>query len=206
MGVTKDPCIKFSIFPFLIFQKYLFSSLNHFHIWEVNTGSGNGLVPSGNKPLPEPTISHMSPYGLKRHSELIMEYPVVSWRFAKYIWYPAKNINQMSKSIVCFLKFLRRTLSMIRGVERRQAMLQLHLSDQRFYCQLECGTWYHHPQRLQCVWSRNLRIFKVATWHYRCRHNLKNDCIWDNLQCCLLVPRSPSKPVMLTFDLQSRKV
>ena len=71
---------------------------------------------------------------------------------------------------------------------------------------LECGTWYHHPRRLQCVWSRNLRIFKVATWHYRCRHNLKNICIWDNLQCCLLVPRPPSKPVMLTFDLQSRKV
>ena len=71
---------------------------------------------------------------------------------------------------------------------------------------LECGTWYHHPRRLQCVWSRNLRILKVATWHYRCRHNLKNNCIWDNLQCCLLVSRSPSKPVMLTFDLQSRKV
>ena len=71
---------------------------------------------------------------------------------------------------------------------------------------LECGTWYHHPRRLGCVLSRNLRIFKVATWHYRCRHNLKNNCIWDNLQCCLLVPRSPSKPVMLTFDLQSRKV
>ena len=70
---------------------------------------------------------------------------------------------------------------------------------------LECGTWYHHPRRLQCVLSRNLRIFKVAMWHYRCRHNLKNNCIWDNLQCCLLVPRSPSKPVMLTFDLQSRK-
>ena len=34
----------------------------------------------------------------------------------------------------------------------------------------------------------------------------KNNCIWDNLQCCLLVPRSLSKPVMLTFDLQSRKV
>ena len=72
--------------------------------------------------------------------------------------------------------------------------------------QLECGTWYHHPRRLQCVLSRNLRIFKVATWHYRCRHNLKNNCIWDNLQCCLLVPRSPSKPAILTFDLQSRKV
>ena len=72
--------------------------------------------------------------------------------------------------------------------------------------ELECGTWYHHPRRLQCVLSRNLRIFKVATWHYRCRHNLKDNCIWDNLQYCLLVPRSPSKPVMLTFDLQSRKV
>ena len=71
---------------------------------------------------------------------------------------------------------------------------------------LECGTWYHHPRSLQCVLSRNLRMFKVATWHYRCRHNLKNNCIWDNLQYCLLVPRSSSKPVMLTFDLQSRKV
>ena len=28
-----------------------FSSLAHW--WEVNTGSGNGSVPSGNKPLPE---------------------------------------------------------------------------------------------------------------------------------------------------------
>ena len=70
--------------------------------------------------------------------------------------------------------------------------------------QLECGTWYHHPRRLQCVWSRNLRMFKVATWHYRCRHNLKNKCIWDNLQCCLLVPRSPGKPVIwpLTCNLE----
>ena len=71
---------------------------------------------------------------------------------------------------------------------------------------LDPYTWYHHPRRLQCVLRRNLRIFKVATWHYRCRHNLKNNCIWDNLQCCLLMPRSPSKPVMLTFDLQSRNV
>ena len=34
----------------------------------------------------------------------------------------------------------------------------------------------------------------------------KNIFIWDNSQYCLLGPRSPSKPVMLTFDLQSRKV
>ena len=30
------------------------------------------------------------------------------------------------------------------------------------------------------------QIFKVATWHYRCRHHLKYNCIWDNLHCCLL--------------------
>ena len=76
-----------------------------------------------------------------------------------------------------------------------QAYQPLH----NYTIKLECGPWYH-PRRLQCVLSR------VATWHYRRRHNLKNNCIWDNLQCCLLVPRSPSKPVMLTFDLQSRKV
>ena len=25
-------------------------------LWEVNIGSGNGMVPSGNKPLPEPML------------------------------------------------------------------------------------------------------------------------------------------------------
>ena len=55
-----------------------------------------------------------------------------------------------------------------------------------FHLTLECGTWYHHPRRQQCVLSRNVRIFKVATRHYRCRHHVKNNCIWDNLPCCLL--------------------
>ena len=26
-------------------------------LYGINTGSGNGLVPSGNKPLPEPTLT-----------------------------------------------------------------------------------------------------------------------------------------------------
>ena len=30
------------------------------HWWSVNIGSGNGLVPSGNKPLPEPTLTQIS--------------------------------------------------------------------------------------------------------------------------------------------------
>ena len=29
------------------------------HQWEVNIGSGNGLVPSGNKPLPEPILTQI---------------------------------------------------------------------------------------------------------------------------------------------------
>ena len=40
------------------------------HWWSVNIGSGNGLVPSGNKPLPEPMLNcwprSLSPYGVTR--------------------------------------------------------------------------------------------------------------------------------------------
>ena len=32
------------------------------HWWKVNIGSGNGLVPSGNKPLPEPMLTQFSSY------------------------------------------------------------------------------------------------------------------------------------------------
>ena len=38
---------------------------------------------------------------------------------------------------------------------------------------LKCGARYHHPRRQQCVLSRNMRMFKVATWHYRSNHHLK---------------------------------
>ena len=48
---------------------------------------------------------------------------------------------------------------------------------------LECATCYHHPRRQQCVMSRNLIIFKVATWHYRWRQHIKNNCILHNLLC-----------------------
>ena len=35
------------------------------HWWSVNVGSGNGLVPSGNKPLPEPMLTQtFAPYGV----------------------------------------------------------------------------------------------------------------------------------------------
>ena len=36
------------------------------HWWSVNIGSGNGLVPSGNKPLPEPMLTQIS-VTIRRH-------------------------------------------------------------------------------------------------------------------------------------------
>ena len=36
------------------------------HWWSVNIGSGNGLVPSGTKPLPEPMLTQISRYGVTR--------------------------------------------------------------------------------------------------------------------------------------------
>ena len=35
------------------------------HLWFVNIGSGNGLEPSGNKPLPKPMLTML--YDAKRH-------------------------------------------------------------------------------------------------------------------------------------------
>ena len=42
-----------------------------------------------------------------------------------------------------------------------------------YFSELECGKWYHHPWRQQHVFSRNLRNYKVATCHRRCRRHLK---------------------------------
>ena len=36
------------------------------HQWEVNIGSGNGLVPSGNKSLPEPMLTKIYD-NIRRH-------------------------------------------------------------------------------------------------------------------------------------------
>ena len=37
--------------------------------WEFNIGSGNGLVPSGNKPLPDPILTQI-PVAIGRHYSL----------------------------------------------------------------------------------------------------------------------------------------
>ena len=53
---------------------WIFSNMNvsGLHLWSVNIGSGNGLVPSGNKPLLEPILTqicrHMASLG---YNELI---------------------------------------------------------------------------------------------------------------------------------------
>ena len=44
--------------------------------WQVNIGSGNGLVPSGNKPLPEPMFS-----------QIYVQIYVAKWRhYASVSW------------------------------------------------------------------------------------------------------------------------
>ena len=40
------------------------------HWWSVNIGSGDGLVPSGNKPLPEPMLTQI--YVAKWHHQVSM--------------------------------------------------------------------------------------------------------------------------------------
>ena len=53
--------------------------------WYVYSGSGNGLVPSGNKPLPEPVFTQsMSYYGITwpqqvKHSELVFNKTVAAF-------------------------------------------------------------------------------------------------------------------------------
>ena len=53
------------------------------HWWSVNTGSGNGLVPSGNKPLPEPMLTQIS-----RHlaSQGHNEFTVISNYIPNFLW------------------------------------------------------------------------------------------------------------------------
>ena len=115
------------------------------------------------------------------------------------------HLEMMIISICNAQKFCRTFFAKYR-MNSRHSSEKSTLKYSDWILKIECGTWYHHPRRLQCVLSRNRIMFHVATWRYRCRHNIKNNGIWDNLQCYLLVPRSPSKPLQLTFDLQSRKV
>ena len=50
---------------------YLLWNCHHMNVtesywWQVNIGLGNGLVPSGNKPLPEPMLTQF-PVAIWRH-------------------------------------------------------------------------------------------------------------------------------------------
>ena len=63
------------------------------HWWYVNIGSGNGLVPSGNKPLPEPILSHIScghkAYGITRPQwvKLVITMKIALEAYLIFIWF-----------------------------------------------------------------------------------------------------------------------
>ena len=47
-----------------------------YHLWWANIGSGHGLVPSGNKPLPEPMLNELyMPYGVTRPQLIVYILP-----------------------------------------------------------------------------------------------------------------------------------
>ena len=49
------------------FSQFLSGNVCNGYQYQVNMGSGNGLVQSGNKPLPEPLLTNsMTPYGIAR--------------------------------------------------------------------------------------------------------------------------------------------
>ena len=63
--------------------------------WSVNLGSGNGLVPSGNKPLPEPmltqitvTIGHNELTTPRRHHKAALHIELIRWNPDIFLWRP----------------------------------------------------------------------------------------------------------------------
>ena len=67
------------------------------HWWSVNIGTGNGLVLSGNKPLPEPVLPqicrHMASLG---HSELIQRNSDAELNGISFVVRPNKLLNKLS--------------------------------------------------------------------------------------------------------------
>ena len=46
--------------------------------WQVNIGSGNGLVPLGNKPLPEPMLT-------QKRAAIWCNWAILSWYIFSYV-------------------------------------------------------------------------------------------------------------------------
>ena len=53
-------------------RKYSYANATECHSWEVNIGTGNGLVPSGNKPLHIPMLTEIYVV-IWRHNEFILQ-------------------------------------------------------------------------------------------------------------------------------------
>ena len=92
----------------------------------------------------------------------------------------------LSQTSICLVSksqgmksFIENCLKYLFSYISSRMIINLHISP-------ECGTRYHHPRRQQCVLNRNLSTLNVATCHYWCRHHRKDNCIWDNLLCCLI--------------------
>ena len=107
------------------------------HWWSANIGSGNGLVPSGNKPLPEPMltkipVAHMASLG---HNELT--------HFAGNspseirLWFQCENFKQIVMTDILTISY--RDLSQMNVKELIDGKSTLNLV--MFWCSLilVCG-------------------------------------------------------------------
>ena len=112
-----------------------------------------------------------------RLTAALLEFWMVSWSYHVHQLALASEISWDKPSIFAWIKYM---------------------------LKVECGTWYQHPRCQQCVMNRNLRIFKVTTWHYRCYYHLTNNCIWHDLLCCLLFCSQIQTSNLTTIHCQMR--
>ena len=72
-------------------------NINEPYWWDINIGPGNGLVPSGNKPLPEPMLTQI--YGVTRPQWVYVvtdegchQQPMVTEKVTKKEMFSSKSI------------------------------------------------------------------------------------------------------------------
>ena len=73
------------------------------HLWIVNIGSGNGLVPSGNKPLPEPLLTHI--YVGHMVSLAIISWFILQLHKAPYFPYSILSVPQLCNCL-CMTSYI----------------------------------------------------------------------------------------------------
>ena len=133
-------------------------------IW-ANIGSGNGLLPDGTKPLPEPMSTHHS-WGSaactwEQFHKKCSTIHFVKWIRKIHFWYTSPR----DKWVNIPFKISRRGSEAQEQINKE--MFQLHLSDQQFHCPLRCA--YIGGLTVHTTISRirnKSRYFSIFKWFF----------------------------------------